>query len=179
MSADQLITIAQTRFLRLVRRGKWEFVQRVNATGVVCIAAVTDDGGLLLVEQFRPPVNAPVIELPAGLAGDEPGSEREGLLSAARRELLEETGYEATEMRAVLAGVSSAGVSDETITFFVARGLQKTASGGGVGHEKIVIHTIPLSGLDDWLATKLNSGCQIDARLLTGVYLLRREFGLS
>ena len=166
--------VCQTRFLRLVRQDGWEFVQRANATGVVCIAALTDDGCVLLVEQFRPPVAANVIELPAGLAGDEPGASTEDLMEAARRELLEETGYEAAQMKQVFAGVTSAGITDELITFFVARGLTKKGSGGGTGHEKITLHHVPLTQFDEWLVHKLHAGCMADARLYTGIYLLRQ-----
>ncbi len=70
-----LETLYSGRFLNLVRRGKWEFVERHSATGVVGIVAVTDEGRLLLVEQFRPPLQKQVIELPAGLAGDIAGEE--------------------------------------------------------------------------------------------------------
>ena len=48
----------------------WEYATRVNATGVVVIIAVTTDQRLILVEQFRIPVNAATLELPAGLVGD-------------------------------------------------------------------------------------------------------------
>src|SRR5215217_1288754 len=89
-------TIAEGKRVRLVRRGDWEFVTRKKSSGIVAIVAVTDDYKLVLVEQYRPPVAKSVIELPAGLAGDEAGHEQEDLLTAARRELLEETGYEAS-----------------------------------------------------------------------------------
>ena len=85
--------IAATRHLQLVRRGGWEYVERPNVTGIVVIVPVTRDGELVLIEQYRVPVDRPVIELPAGLAGDVPGTEGERLEAAARRELLEETGY--------------------------------------------------------------------------------------
>lgn len=84
---DQII--AETRFLRLIKRGRWDFVQRVNTTGVVCLFPLTADARVILVEQFRPPVNAPVIEFPAGLAGDLEGQEAEALETAALRELVE------------------------------------------------------------------------------------------
>jgi ADP-ribose pyrophosphatase len=170
----ELRVLASTRYLRFVQRDGWDFVQRSNATAVIAIAALTGDGKLLLVEQFRPPVNARVIELPAGLVGDEPDSDGESLADAARRELLEETGYEAGEMREVFRGVTSAGMTDETITFFIASGLRRTAAGGGVAGEKIVIHEVPLAALDAWLAERARMGIKLDARLMTGVYLLQK-----
>src|SRR4051812_22417920 len=91
-------TLCDGKHIRLVQKGKWEFVERKKVSGIVGIVAVTDDGKLILVEQFRPPVNKRVIEIPAGLAGDVAGREEESLETAARRELLEETGYEAREM---------------------------------------------------------------------------------
>ena len=83
----------QGRFLSLVSQNGWEFATRVGSTGVVAIIACTDDDEVLLVEQFRPPVGRNVVEIPAGLAGDITGSESEAFEEAARRELLEETGY--------------------------------------------------------------------------------------
>lgn len=171
----QLRVLATTRYLRLVERDGWDFVQRANATAVIAIAALTDDGKLLLVEQFRPPVNARVIELPAGLVGDEPDSDGESLVDAARRELLEETGYEAGEMIEVYRGVTSAGLTDETVTFLVARGLKKTSGGGGVAGEKIIIHEVPLAMIDAWLEEQARTGAALDARLLTGVYLVQKS----
>ena len=165
-------TLFQSRFLRLLRKGRWEYVQRTNATGVVCIAALTTENEVLLVEQFRPPVGANVIELPAGLAGDEPGAAEEALVAAAQRELLEETGYEASDWRQVLSGVSSAGLTDETVSFFVARRAVRVSAGGGVEHERITVHRVPLPGVNAWLRDKIDAGCQIDAKLLTGIYWL-------
>ena len=87
-------TLGIGRFLHLVEVDKWEYVDRVIASGVVAVAAVTDDARLILVEQFRPPVGRPVIELPAGLCGDDPGAAGELLAEAGCRELLEETGLD-------------------------------------------------------------------------------------
>ena len=64
------------------------------------LVAVTPEGRLLLIEQYRPPVDRVVIELPAGLVGDLPGTENEPLAVGARRELVEETGYDAAEIAA-------------------------------------------------------------------------------
>ena len=84
-------TLGEGRFLRLVRRNGWEFVQRIGVDGVVAIVAVTGDRELVVVEQKRPAVGRTVLDLPAGLAGDVDGED--SLEAAARRELEEETGF--------------------------------------------------------------------------------------
>jgi len=110
------------RFIQLRRVDGWEFASRANAKGVVGVLAVTAEREIVLVEQFRPPLGRFVVELPAGLAGDEPLKEDEPLLSAAQRELLEETGYQARKWFSLGDGPSSAGLTDEMITFFLRGG---------------------------------------------------------
>jgi len=95
MLARHKEVLYQGRHVDFVKVGNWEFADRPAISGIVAIAAVTPEGEALFVEQFRPPVGKLVIELPAGLAGDVSGSEKEELAEAAKRELLEETGYEA------------------------------------------------------------------------------------
>ncbi|MEL6797861.1 MAG: DNA mismatch repair protein MutT, partial [Planctomycetota bacterium] len=70
--------MATGRFLSLVSRNGWEFATRVNARGVVAVVATTEANELVLVEQFRPPVGRSVIEIPAGLVGDDPRAGDEG-----------------------------------------------------------------------------------------------------
>ena len=111
------------RWLRLVEVDGWEFVERVKATGVVAIVAVTPDGELILTEQFRRSVNGRVIDLPAGLAGD--GPESEELVTAARRELIEETGYDARRFTLLAHAPTSPGLTTEVVSFFRAAGLKK------------------------------------------------------
>jgi ADP-ribose pyrophosphatase len=112
------------RFLTVRKKGHWEYVERRKASGIVAILAITDNRGLILVEQFRIPVNKRVIEIPAGLAGDIAGNETETLAEAAKRELLEETGYEAQRMEYLTEGPASAGLSTEVITLFRAHELK-------------------------------------------------------
>ena len=98
------IILADGKHLRFVRRSGWEYVERKGVTGIVGIVAVTDDRKLLLVEQYRTPVNQRVIEIPAGLVGDEAAMEEESQIAAARRELLEETGYYAESLSPLASG---------------------------------------------------------------------------
>jgi ADP-ribose pyrophosphatase len=168
-------TIAETKYLRLVQRGKWSYITRANANGVVCIVPLTDDDKVLLIEQYRPPVGCHVIELPAGLSGDLPNQADEALEESARRELLEETGYQAKHMRRKAVVASSAGLTDEVVTLFVAAGLEKIAAGGGDESENITVHEVPLAEVDDWLARAQIDGKLIDSRVYAGLHFLRQD----
>lgn len=172
---DDLTILAQTTHLRFVRRKNWDYVTRANASGVVCILAVTPENNLLLVEQYRLPVERRVIEFPAGLAGDREGEQHESLALAAQRELWEETGYEAESIEEVFVGPSSAGLTDELITFFIARDLKKTGPGGGDEGEEITLHEVPWPEIDRWLAEQSAEGRLIDVRVPTGLYLLQQH----
>jgi ADP-ribose pyrophosphatase len=162
--------VAEGKHVALVRKGGWEFARRKGISGIVGIVAVTDDRRLLLVEQDRPPVNARVIELPAGLAGDAKEHAGEDLEVAARRELLEETGYESRRMQRLAAGAASAGMTDEVITLFRATGLKKTGAGDGDGSEDITLHEVPLEGIRDWLAAREREGKLIDLKVYGALY---------
>ena len=166
-------SLHQGRFLAMFERGGWEYVDRVGATGVVVILAVTDEDELVLVEQHRVPVGANVIELPAGLAGDLPDSQDEDFREAARRELLEETGYAAESIEFLCEGPPSAGLTSEIQTLLRATGLRKTGPGGGDETEDITVHTIALNALDDWLGEAAQRGCLIDPKIYAGLYFLR------
>jgi ADP-ribose pyrophosphatase len=90
--------------------------------------------------------------------------------AAARRELLEETGYYAERMEYLAEGPPSAGMSTEIITFFRARGLRKVDTGGGVGREKITVHEMPIAEARPWLASAVGRGCLVDPKVYTGLY---------
>lgn len=162
--------LAQGRHLHLLRRQGWEFVQRPRVKGVVAILA-RHQGDLLLVEQERPPLGCRVIELPAGLVGDEEGLEEEDLASAAARELLEETGFEASRFLLLGRGPSSAGLTDELITFVLAEGLRQVGPGGGAGSEAIVVHRAPERDLGAWLAEAAARGRLIDPKIHAALHM--------
>ncbi len=162
----------QGRYLDVLRRGDWEFVRRKNLTGIVGIIAVTDEHKLVLVEQYRPPLDRRVIELPAGIAGDIPGEESEPMVHAARRELLEETGYRVGQMDPVAEGVTSAGLTDESIHLFYASKLTKVAPGGGDDNEEIVVHEVPLPDLHEWLVQQRRQGLAIDIKVYVALGLI-------
>jgi len=160
------------KYLRMLKQGRWEYAERVHGTGAVVIAAVTEEGNLLLTEQIRPPVSNRVIELPAGIAGDIKGQETEDLAVAARRELLEETGYEARELTFLTCGPPSAGLSSEMVTFFRASELSRVGNGGGIEHEEIQVHEVPLRSVQQWLEKRRKEGVLIDPKVYVGLYFL-------
>jgi len=167
--------IAKGRYLLLARRGNWEYVERLHARGVVVIAATTDQQELILIEQFRIPLLANVIELPAGLVGDSKEHADEDIIDAAKRELLEETGYEAKHFSPIISGPSSAGLSNEIYTMLHAHGLNKIGAGGGVHDERIAVHCIGLKNVQNWLQQKIAEGKLIDPKILAALfYLLNR-----
>lgn len=168
-------TVYTGRFLALVKEGHWEYAHRPNATGAAIIVAVTEERKLLLVEQYRIPVHTRTIELPAGIVGDEPGSADEAHADAARRELVEETGYEAGHLEVLTHGPASSGLASETVTLFLATNLRRVGKGGGVAHEDITIYEVSLTDIDAWLEAKAKSGCLVDPKVYAGLYFISRN----
>ncbi len=158
--------------LTLAQRGHWEFATRNTNRPAVGIVAITDSGDVVLVEQYRPPVERNIVELPAGLSGDISGAEDEALLEAAQRELLEETGYTATKWVELGNGYSSPGLTDETIVLFLATGLKKSGLGGGDESESIQVHEIAMSDVTHWLA---ENGHAADLKMLAGLHLAQQQ----
>ena len=159
----------QGQYLNLLERRGWEFASRVSSPEVVAIIAVTSDQEILLVEQYREPVQGPVIELPAGLIGDEPGAEDEAALDAARRELLEETGYSAGRWSAWGRAPTSAGLSNEIVRFYHAEDLVRQHDGGGDDSEDITGHRIALDQAGAWLRDQAQL---VDPKIQTALYWL-------
>jgi len=168
-------TLCTGRFLSLIREGHWEYAVRLNTTGAAAIVAVTNENKLLVVEQYRIPCHARTIELPAGIIGDEPGTGDESHAAAARRELLEETGYEAERLETLVTGPPSSGLASEVVELFRATGLRRAGAGGGVAHEDITVHEVPLGQAHEWLAQKAKAGLLIDPKVYAALYFVMFE----
>jgi ADP-ribose diphosphatase len=171
---DAVEVLGVGRYVRLVRRHGWEHTVRPGVRGIVVLVAVTPAGELLLVEQHREAVRAPVIELPSGLVGDEPGKELEPLEEAASRELLEETGWEASSWERLSTGPPSSGVSSEIVTLLRARELVQRGPGGGTGSERITVHAVPLASISEWLLDRESAGHLVDPKVWAGVWFATR-----
>ena len=163
------------RYLELRRRQSWEFVERIGVTDVVVLVAVTAAHEAVLVEQYREPVQAKMIEWPAGLVGDEEALDGETMLDAAGRELEEETGFRARRFDVLATGPSSGGLTSEVVTFLRADDLERVGEGGGVEGENIRVHLVPLSQVDSWLSRRAGEGFLIDPKVYTGLYFLSKR----
>jgi ADP-ribose pyrophosphatase len=163
-------TIFEGKHLLVLESDGWQFVERTKGKSAVVILAVTDDDRILFVEQFRPPVNARVIDFPAGLVGDEDGHDDPA--ETAKRELLEETGYACNRVEPLTSGPTSPGITSETVTFFAVSGLEQRNAGGGVGGEDITVHRVPRNAVVDWLKRKNGEGVLIDVKVWAGLWWL-------
>jgi len=174
MGKDDHKIVWEGKYLRVRVSGTWEYAERPNSPAGIVIVAVTPENKLLLTEQYRVPLQKNVIELPAGLAGDEHYSGEE-FVEAARRELREETGYEAAEWEQLVGGPTSAGLSNEIVVLFRGRNLRKVAKGGGTEGEKIQVHEVLVSDVPKWLKEREKGGVAIDPRIYGGLFFLLQD----
>jgi len=161
-------TMWEGRFITAKRRGRWEYVGRargIHAAVILAIDEGPDGRHVILVDQYRVPLQRRCIELPAGLVGDD--TEGEDPAIAAARELEEETGYHAGRMIHLGRFWSSPGMVSESFTMFRALELSKVSEGGGVPGEDIRVHRVALDGLAAWIAARRDEGYAVDVKLLT------------
>ncbi|MBI4690310.1 MAG: NUDIX hydrolase [Nitrospirae bacterium] len=158
------------KFLRFLQVGyrdssgsirNWETFERVNCNGVVAIVPVTDKGEVLIIRQYRPAVDGYVIEFPAGL-----NDKGESLEDAARRELIEETGYSAKELIFLAEGPISSGASGEILTAYLAKGLEFKGIDQRDETEDIEVFHIPINELADKLSSLRAGGNYIDLKVM-------------
>jgi len=172
-------TVYQGKFLRFMKATytdscglfrEWEFIERVNCNGIVAIVAVTDTHEVLLIRQFRPPVNRYVIEFPAGL-----NDKGDTIEEAARRELLEETGYYARRLIPVTEGPLSSGASGEILSVFLAQDLKFKGTAERDETEDIEVMKIPIETLYDHLSAFRSRGDFVDLKILGLLELAKKK----
>ena len=166
MNLDDLPPVdvmCEGKFVRLLRRGKWEYASRTNNIAAVVIIA-EHEGKVILVEQPRVPPDCRCIELPAGLVGDEdPDATVE---TTAIKELEEETGYTAERIERLGDFYASPGMVSEGFTLVRAHGLSRIGEGGGTEHEDIIVHLVARADIPNFLEQKRAEGYGVDVKLL-------------
>ena len=137
----------------------------VKHPGAAAVIPLTDQGEIILVRQYRYPIDEVTLEIPAGkldVSGEDP-------LECAKRELSEETGYTAQEYKFLSKLATSVGFSDEVIYIYAAKGLK-----AGTQHtdedEFINVVKVPLAeAMEMVLDGRINDG-----KSVTAIFMLDR-----
>jgi ADP-ribose pyrophosphatase len=151
------------RFVRAVKRGRWEYASRTGGiTAVVVLAEF--EGKVVLVDQPRVALGRRCVELPAGLVGDEdPNATVE---ATAIKELEEETGFTAERVERLGDFYASPGMLSESFTLVRAHGLRRIGEGGGDDNEDINVHLVPRPDIPAFLEQMRAKGFGVDVKLL-------------
>jgi len=142
----------------------------VRHPGAVAVVPVTDHGTVLLVRQYRGPVDRELLEIPAGtrdVDGEDPAR-------TAARELEEEVGVRAGRLVRLGAVLNSPGFCDEETVLFLARDLEPgERSGHGEEERFLDVVEVPLADVDALVA----EGVLTDAQTVLGLLLARPHLG--
>jgi len=151
------------RFVRAIKRDKWEYASRANNIGAVVILAEYE-GKVILIDQPRVPLGARCVELPAGLVGDtDPDATVE---ATAVKELEEETGFTAERIESLGEYYSSPGMLSESFTLVRAHGVRRIGDGGGDDSEDINVHLVARTDILNFIEQKRAEGFGVDVKLL-------------
>lgn len=151
----------------------WEALERIGVGGIVVMVAITPDGEVLLEKQFRPPLGREVIELPAGLV-----DAGESMEEAARRELIEETGWKAKELTFLAEGPISTGASTEVLRAYICTGLEHIGKSGGDDNEIIEVFKIPIQSAQTFLSAAQKKNILVDLKVYGLIALASEKLGL-
>jgi ADP-ribose pyrophosphatase len=150
----------------------WEALERVGISGIVVMVAVTPSNTVVLEKQFRPPLGREVLELPAGLV--EPN---ESMEAAAKRELIEETGWSANKLEFLAEGPISTGASTEALRAYLCTGLEHVGKQGGDDNEIIEVIEVPIEQTQEFLRKAQAQGTLVDLKVFGLVELARKALG--
>ena len=143
----------------------------VRHPGAVSVVPLLDDGTVVLVRQFRAPMDAEVLEIPAGkrdVEGEPPEV-------TARRELTEEVGYSAESLVPLVSMCHSPGFCDEVNHIFLATGLTAGERAvDGPEEEHMTIEHVALADVFDRIA----DGTIVDAKTIAGLTLAAQRLGV-
>jgi ADP-ribose pyrophosphatase len=146
-----------------------DIVRHPGSVVILALDERKDEPSVLLIQQYRYAASQELWELPAGRI-----DEGEDPLTAAKRELTEETGYFAAEWKQALYYFSSPGFLDETMTIFAARNLRK-GKASPEEDEFITCKLLPLGKAVQWVM----SGKIQDGKAIAGILWAAQKFHIS
>lgn len=164
--------VAQLARLRVVR-GRFEapdgstFERDITRhQEVVAMVPLWPDGTVVLVRQYRGPIDAELLEIPAGLCD----IEGEDPTATAARELREEVGLAAGHLDLVASYHPAAGFADQFTRLFIATGLTEVPTEReGVEEQHMTVETVHVDDVDEMIA----SGALADSKTIIGLLLAR------
>ena len=155
--------MCEGKFVRLTKRGRWEYASRQGGINAVVVIAEYEDK-VILVDQPRVGPDCRCVELPAGLVGDvDPGASVE---ATAIKELEEETGFTADRIERLGDFYASPGMLSESFTLVRAHGVRRIGEGGGDEHEDINVHLVARPDIPNFIEQKRAEGFGVDVKLL-------------
>ncbi len=132
--------------------------------GGAVVVPVKDDGKIILVKQFRYPLQKTLIELPAGKLDKD-----EDPLICATRELEEETGYKATEIKKLGQIYTAPGYCTEVLHIYYAKGLKPGNHNREEGEQGMEILELSLNEIEKMI----NQGEITDAKTIVGIHYVK------
>jgi len=180
MEITQRETVFEGKYLKFVnkhfrrgtREGVWETIERKNiyGEGAVVIVALTRERELILERNWRAALESFVIQFPAGLTDKEGESEEE----TARRELMEETGYEAKRLIPIISVPLCPALTPTRATHFFAPEVQFVGRESEDLTEEIEVLKVPVEKVADFLLN-LPGDTTLDLRVPGILWVLERK----
>lgn len=135
---------------------------------VVAMVPLLDDGTVVLVRQYRGPIDAEILEIPAGLCdvdGEDP-------LETAARELQEEAGLAAGSLELVAGFHPAAGFADQFVRLYLATDLREVADAReGIEEQHLTVERVHLDDVPELIST----GRIVDGKTIIGLLLARER----
>ena len=146
---------------------EWDLIDHVGAVAVV---AVREDGKLMMVRQYRNPLERNTLEIPAGKLDTRDEDPKE----AALRELSEETGYVCHDIEYLTTIYTTVAFCDEKISLYLAKGLSERHPQHLDEDEFINLETYTL----DELRQMIHEGKIQDSKTIVGILLYASKYNL-
>lgn len=150
----------------------WEMVRRKTHGRIVAVLPVTFQKEVVLLKIYRVPPRAYILEACAGLM-DRAGESEE---NAARREMLEETGYVSEKLVPLFAGPFNSGLVEDEIVYFLAPDARKVQEPTLENAEDIELVALPLSEIFTYLQNPPEN-LKADIKLFSALYFLEKMYG--
>ena len=126
---------------------EWEMIKRKTFGRIVAVAAITPEREVIMEKNWRVPLLDYVFELPAGLMDKPNESEKD----CAKRELLEETGYQTDSLDRIICGSFNTGVTDDEIVYFCGLNARLVQEPHREEEEDIEVIKMPINCLEEFL----------------------------